>query len=379
LNNLKILHTPKNVGCNASSLAKTERRLGLDSHSIILIGSRFKFDADEILWEQGENPCKLEYYRWKLLLRLIFGYNIIHFNFGTTIMPDYCPLKQPWKARKVPRFLWTVYRLYSNFFTLKDLLFLRLLGKKIIVTFQGSDVRQNDFCRENFEITHSKNIEYDYNEKFVDEARRKKIRAFAKYADALFAVNPDLLHILPPKAKFVPYAHVDPNEWTPSFPDFSDNHIPVVLHAPSDRRIKGTDLIFKAVEKLKSEGVDFELLLIENLPYEEAKKAYAKADILIDQLFVGWYGGLAVELMALGKPALCYIREGDLKFIPEDMRKDMPIVNVSANTIYNKLKYFLTDGKGELEELGKKSRHYVEKWHNPLKIAEIMKNTYQKI
>jgi hypothetical protein len=41
-------------------------------------------------------------------------------------------------------------------------------------------------------------------------------------------------------------------------------------------------------------------------------------------LFAGWYGGLAVELMALGKPVLAYIREEDLSFVDPQMRYELP-------------------------------------------------------
>src|SRR6058998_2007963 len=46
------------------------------------------------------------------------------------------------------------------------------------------------------------------------------------------------------------------------------------------------------------------------------------ADLLVDQLLTGWYGAVAVEMMALGKPVVCYLREDDLKFIDSRMRAD---------------------------------------------------------
>ena len=114
----------------------------------------------------------------------------------------------------------------------------------------------------------------------------------------------------------------------------------------------------------------FLFLLIENMPHNDAMKLYQKADLLIDQLLAGWYGGLSVELMAMGKPVFCYIRESDLKFIPEEMQDDMPIINISKETLYSVLKYYLTSGRDELRALGIKSRKYVEQWHDPIKITK---------
>ncbi len=58
-------------------------------------------------------------------------------------------------------------------------------------------------------------------------------------------------------------------------------------------------------------GVRFEFTLVEGLHREEAKRLYERADLFVDQLILGWYGGVAVELMALGKPVIAHIRPGD--------------------------------------------------------------------
>ena len=86
-------------------------------------------------------------------------------------------------------------------------------------------------------------------------------------------------------------------------------------HAPSDRKTKGTQLIIDALDSLNQSGYRFEFILIEGLSNEEARKKYETIDVLVDQLFAGWYGGLAVEAMALGKPVLVYLREEDFKFV----------------------------------------------------------------
>ena len=31
---------------------------------------------------------------------------------------------------------------------------------------------------------------------------------------------------------------------------------------------------------------------------------YAQADLVVDQVLIGWYGALAVETMAMGKPVI---------------------------------------------------------------------------
>ena len=151
------------------------------------------------------------------------------------------------------------------------------------------------------------------------------------------------------------------------------------IHCPRSPRSEPQCPTPRSVGRLKSEGVDFEFVLIEGLSRKQAKMQYERADLLVDQLLAGWYGGLAVELMALAKPVIAYIRDEDLDFIPDEMRDDLPIINATPDGIYEVLKYWLTDGKQHLQEVGHKSRSYVEKWHDPLKIAMNMKIEYETI
>ena len=77
-----------------------------------------------------------------------------------------------------------------------------------------------------------------------------------------------------------------------------------MLHAPSRRIVKGTKYILDAVEELKSEGLKFDFKMVEGMKNSDAKELYRTADIVVDQLRIGWYGVLAVEAMALGKPVI---------------------------------------------------------------------------
>ncbi|RME84127.1 MAG: glycosyltransferase, partial [Caldilineae bacterium] len=95
------------------------------------------------------------------------------------------------------------------------------------------------------------------------------------------------------------------NDWRPPPLPQGAACRPVVLHAPTHRGAKGTHVVIEAVRRLREvDGVDFEFQLVENLRHTEARQLYERADLLIDQLYAGWYGGLDVELMALGKPVI---------------------------------------------------------------------------
>ena len=92
-----------------------------------------------------------------------------------------------------------------------------------------------------------------------------------------------------------------------------------------------------------------------------------QADLVVDQLLIGWYGGLAVEAMALGKPVLCYLRDDDLKrFVPFHDR--VPIVRTMKETLADDLGNLLRNFS-RWPEIGSAGRRFVEEWHDPMKIA----------
>lgn len=367
---IRVLHCPDIIGGNPSALARAERELGLDSRAVAFRNTVFSYPIDETLLKASDGMAAYA----SAMVRLFFKamrYDFIHYNFGRTIFPTH--------SMMLPKngFLSSIGRPILALLRMIDLPILHALGKGIAVTFQGDDARQGDYSLENFEISIAESVGTDYYTPESDIGKRRNIVAFDRYADLIYYTNPDLAQVLPRRAKFMPYAHVDIRSWN-VVP--SRNRVrPLVVHAPSHRGVKGTNVVLQTVELLQKEGVDFDLQVVEGLPNHEARKIYEEADLLIDQLYAGWYGGLAVELMALGKPVICYIREADLKFIPKKMREDLPIINATTETLRHVLKEWLTVRKDELLPLGARSRTYVESWHDPLKIAAQLCDDYKSV
>ena len=145
-----------------------------------------------------------------------------------------------------------------------------------------------------------------------------------------------------------------------------------IVHAPSKRGIKGTDHVIEAVESLREDGYGVKLVLIENMPHRKAVEYYMQADIVVDQLLVGWYGVLAIECMALGKPVCVYIRDDLQSYLPS-----MPLVNVSPESLKENLRLLVEDASLR-KEIGAKARRFVEETHDGDKIAKyIIKEIYK--
>jgi glycosyltransferase involved in cell wall biosynthesis len=364
---LRVLHCPSSVGGHPQGLSRAERAIGLESRSVCFVHSPFGYRPDEVLAPEGTSPVRAELRRWKLLWRALRSVDVVHFNFGRTIMPSQDSLATV-EQRTSPA-LARAYRAYASLLEYRDLPLLRRAGKTVAVTFQGDDARQGDYCAQHFEIGPIGEVEEGYYTAASDARKRKLIEAFDRNVDLIYALNPDLLRVLPARTRFVPYAHVDPAEWTPSPLDPSATRPPVVVHAPTHRPIKGTRFILDAVERLKAEGIPMEFVLVEGLSHDEVRDVFRRADLFIDQLLLGFYGGAAVELMALGKPVVCYLRDEDLVRMPEGMRKELPIIEATPSSIHSVLREWLTAPRSRLADRGRAGRRFVEHWHDPKTIA----------
>jgi glycosyltransferase involved in cell wall biosynthesis len=326
----RILHVPADVGGHAFGLSRAERELGLHSDVAVLTAGPFGYEADIRVDLHGRSRWAQLGARGRMLGRAVRSYDLIHFNFGQSLVP-----------------IWFGDRLVN------ELPLLRAAGKTIFVTFQGCDVRPQRCC-------------FCTKEHCRAETPRRLPNAerFLRYADRCFHLNPDLSRWLP-GSRFLPYASVDPGQLTPQ-PARPDGEQVVVAHAPTDREVKGTAHVIAAVEQLQREGVPIRLELLEGMPRSELLARLQAADLVVDQLLIGWYGGFAVEAMALGKPVLCHVEESDAA--GADLVAELPIVRATPATIAERLRELA----GEREawgRIGAASRAFVERHHDPRAVA----------
>ena len=147
-----------------------------------------------------------------------------------------------------------------------------------------------------------------------------------------------------------------------------------ILHAPTNRAIKGTSLLLAASRQLESTH-PHELDLVEGASHDEAVRRSAEVDIVVDQVRIGWYGGLAMEAMASGRPTVAFLNDDDLARIPAAMRSELPIVNASPESLPERLAGLL-ENAALRTELGQRGTEFVRRWHHPLKIARRLLDLY---
>ena len=195
----RILHAPADVGGHAFGLSRAERELGLPSDVAVLAGGPFGYGADIRFDLEGKRTWRKLAARTGLLARALRSYDIIHFNFGQSLIP----------VRVGGRIL-------------NELPLIKRAGKTILVTFQGCDVRPQECCFCSQEHCRAEN-----------PYRAPNAARFLRYADRCFHLNPDLGHWLP-GSRFLPYANVDPLLLTPGEPRPEGKEV-IVVHAPSNR------------------------------------------------------------------------------------------------------------------------------------------------
>ena len=338
-------------------LSRNERALGADSRLVVSYGSWTDYRSDRSLGEYGVRTPRT------LARRLAFGAtapfrcDVLHYYFGRSFL---C-----WDDFGGRNWLW-----------FRDLRLAKRLGKPVFMTLQGCDVRVSRRSAEAYEITpcHFGHCSAaPICRETIDDQREELVRTIVPLCDRVFVLNPELARYVP-DAQFLPYASVDLDGLHPAWPR---THGPIrIVHAPSDEGIKGSALIAGAVRRLQ-ERHPIEFTVVKGVSHDDALRVYREADLVIDQVLAGWYGGLAVETMALGKPTAAYIRDEDLDAVPEQMRSELPILRLRADSLEDDLEALISE-RDRWPEWARCSRTFVERWHNPRKIAAAMLRTYAR-
>jgi len=242
------------------------------------------------------------------------------------------------------------------------------LGSKVIAEAWGSDVRLPELERER-------------NPYYVavgerDDRARESMSVWAEItAGHVVTFDPGLADYL--KLYFadvhrVPQ-RVDTQRLVPQYPD-PESKEPLLVHAPSNPVVKGTEVIRTVVTRLRKRGFPLRYVELQQRPHSEVLEALASADLVIDQIRLGTHGVFALEAMALGKPVVCYIRE-DLR---PQYPADLPIINANPDTLEDVLAEWLRAGQ-QRYELGRKSRQYVERVHDYRIVANRLVEVYSQL
>ena len=309
---LRVVLCPVNTAGIPWTNVEALRRRGVDASLVVFNRYTLHPEADRSLELEG-GLARRQLAQWQVLAGLLPRTDLFHFTFGLTLVPQ--SLQFP---------------------------ILRAFRKRSVMHYLGSDIRG----------------------KSPDEL------AYGKKAGAEIVGSYDAIRWVP-EATVIPPG-IDLERVKPAPP--SQRRRPVVVHAPSSRRRKGTDHVVRACAEL-----DVELQIVEGLRHDEALERYRDADIVVDQMHAGWYGVFAIECMALGKPVVTFLHEEAIERTETAFDVPVPIVNASAATLEERLAELVALGPDGREEIGRASRAYAERVHDLERVTDQLLDVYASV
>ena len=307
----RVVHCPVNTAGIPWANVTALRRRGVDAQLVVFNRYQLHPEADWSLERRGHFARK-QLTQWSALLRLLPRTDVFHFYFGLTLVPQ---------SVQFP--------------------ILRALRKKSVMHYLGSDIR----------------------------GKTPSELAFGKKASAEVVGSYDAVRWVP-GAEMIPPG-IDVKAIDPAPP--SDRARPVILHAPSSRRRKGTENVIAACE-----GLDADLVLVEGLHHDEAFERYREADIVVDQLNAGWYGVFAIECMALGKPVVTFLHDEAVRRTEDALGTKVPIVSATKDDLRSRLEP-LVASVAERRRIGAESRAYAEQVHDLDRVADRLLALYARL
>jgi glycosyltransferase involved in cell wall biosynthesis len=287
------------------------RSRGVDARLVVFERYRLHPEADWSLDRRG-GFVRRQAAQWRALARLLPRTDVFHFVFGLTLVPQ------------------------SVQFPL-----LRAFRKKSVMHWLGSDIR----------------------------GKQPTELVQGRKADAQIVGSYDAIRWVP-EAEVIPPG-IDLASIEPALP--GDRARPLIVHAPSSRRRKGTEHVIAACE-----GLEAELEIVEGLRHDEALARYRAADIVVDQLNAGWYGVFAIECMALGKPVVTFLHDEAVRRTEQAFGVEVPIVSATAETLRERLRPLVADASYR-RRLGAASRAYVERIHDVERVADRLLDLYARL
>jgi hypothetical protein len=215
-------------------------------------------------------------------------------------------------------------------------------GKKIVCCYYGSDLRVRGVIKEIDEIS-DLNITSEYDH---------------------LALKKDLHYLFYPyDSAELPQKYIDENESV------------TIIHSPTNRKYKGTDLIVSVIEKIKKEK-KINFLLMENVDRIELLKIKSRCDVSIDQVggIMGGtgYGKAGLETLAMGIPTITNMTKDYENWLPENPF----VVANDADTLYLRLNELIESKELRIES-GIAGKKWVKKYHGYEQVNKKLNELYK--
>lgn len=238
-------------------------------------------------------------------------------------------------------------------------------GASVAMMAHGTDVRLPERHAELSRLSPYRDRDWYFGKEARDAARN--VALLTSLEVPVFVSTPDLIDFVP-NARWCPVV-IDPGSWEEIEHVRSDGPMRVV-HAPTNPRIKGTDLIEPVLARLQEEGV-IEYQRITGVPHAQMPALFARSDVVLDQFRLGSYGVAACEAMASGCVAVGHLDTWVRERVMAGTGHEIPLVEAVPDTLERVLRDLAVDAE-KRRSIGQLSRSFVREVHDGRLSARVL-------
>ncbi len=211
-----------------------------------------------------------------------------------------------------------------------DIGYLRDAGLRVALMAHGSDVRIPSVFSELERWSPFPSLDPGYVADLERKAR-DTVKLFTTYSGPVFVSTLSLLSFVP-NGSWCPVV-VDPETWATRQPPLTSGRRPIVMHAPSNSLLKGSDVLDRLLAELVRQGV-IEYRRLSDVPRSQMPALYREADIVVDQVpGVADYGVAACEAMAAGRIVVSHVSTNVREHVRKRTGLELPIIEATPENI----------------------------------------------
>lgn len=243
--------------------------------------------------------------------------------------------------------------------------YLKIKNKKIINIFLGSEIRSPALMKTAYKNTEtiSTYLQY-YNIDHIKREQEIKMTAEVSEQYSTIILNDDYDQKSYFNKKNKPIFYFIPKNVQPiNFNKFNriDSKKIVILHAPSNPYIKGTQVVRAAIKSLKSKGYNIRYIELINRKHSDVMKIFSRVHIVVNELYSFTLGVFAIEAMSNYCAVLTSADTEVNKSLPKSKKNGW--MRTRSWELYDNLEFVISDRK-KIIEIADAGLKYVNKNFN---------------